>query len=86
LFTIEGSKPEFTYKITKVFMEHLDELQEMFPQYKTLSREMAAQVLGAPLHEGSIKYFKEIGILKQDKSRNFKQLLRPHRTQGRSVS
>jgi TRAP transporter TAXI family solute receptor len=64
LFTIEGSKPEFTYKITKVFMEHLDELQEMFPQYKTLSREMAAQALGAPLHEGSIKYFKEVGILK----------------------
>jgi TRAP transporter TAXI family solute receptor len=64
LFTIEGSKPEFTYKITKVFMEHLDELQEMFPQYKTLTKEMAAQALGAPLHEGSNKYFKEIGILK----------------------
>jgi TRAP transporter TAXI family solute receptor len=64
LFTVEGSKPEFTYKITKVFMEHLNELQEMFPQYKTLTKEMAAQALGAPLHEGSIRYFKEIGILK----------------------
>jgi TRAP-type uncharacterized transport system substrate-binding protein len=45
-------------------MEHMNELQEMFPQYKTLTKEMAAQALGAPLHEGSIKYFKEIGILK----------------------
>jgi TRAP-type uncharacterized transport system substrate-binding protein len=26
---------------------------------------MAAQTLGAPLHEGSVKYFKEIGILKK---------------------
>ena len=64
LVTIESAKPEFIYKITKVLIEHLNELQEMFPQYKTLTKEMAAQALGAPLHEGSMKYFKEIGILK----------------------
>ena len=64
LFTVEGSKPDFVYKITKVLIEHLNELQEMFPQYKALTKEMAAEALGAPLHEGSAKYFKEIGILK----------------------
>lgn len=64
LLTTESIKPEFVYKITKVLIEHLNELQEMFPDYKTLTKEMAAQVLGAPLHEGSIKYFKEVGLLK----------------------
>jgi len=64
LFTVEGSKPDFVYKIAKVLIEHLNELQEMFPQYRSLTKEMAAQALGAPLHEGSVKYFKEIAILK----------------------
>jgi TRAP transporter TAXI family solute receptor len=64
LLTTESIKTEFVYKITKVLIEHLNELQEMFPEYKNLTKEMAAQVLGAPLHEGSMKYFKEIGILK----------------------
>lgn len=64
LVTVESAKPEFIYKTAKVLIEHLNELQEMFPQYQTLTKEMAAQALGAPLHEGSIKYFKEIGILK----------------------
>jgi hypothetical protein len=64
LLTTESIKPEFVYKITKVLIEHMNELQEMFPDYKTLTKEMAAQVLGAPLHEGSMKYFKEVGLLK----------------------
>jgi TRAP transporter TAXI family solute receptor len=65
LFTSESAKPEFVYKITKVLLDHKNELEEMFVQYKTLSKEMAAQALGAPLHDGSIKYFKEIGIIKK---------------------
>ena len=64
LLTTESIKPEFVYKITKVLIEHLNELQEMFTDYKTLTKEMAAQVLGAPLHQGSMKYFKEVGLLK----------------------
>jgi TRAP transporter TAXI family solute receptor len=65
LSTLESAKPDFIYKITKVLLDHKNELEEMFVQYKTLSKEMAAQALGAPLHEGSVKYFKEIGILKK---------------------
>jgi len=64
LVTLEKATPEFVYKIAKVLVEHLDELREMFPEYKNLSREMTAQALGTPLHEGSIKYFKEVGLLK----------------------
>jgi TRAP transporter TAXI family solute receptor len=64
LVTTEKAKPEFVYKVTKTLIEHLNELREMFPEYRNLSKEMAAQALGAPLHEGSVKYFKEIGVLK----------------------
>ncbi|MBP1697452.1 MAG: transporter solute receptor, family [Deltaproteobacteria bacterium] len=65
LFTSESAKPEFVYKVTKALLDHKNELEEMFVQYKTLSKEMAAQALGAPLHDGSVKYFQEIGILKK---------------------
>jgi TRAP transporter TAXI family solute receptor len=64
LITTEKTKPDFAYKITKVLVEHLEELREMFPEYKNLSKEMAAQALGAPLHDGSAKYFREAGLLK----------------------
>ena len=64
LATTEKAKPEFVYKIAKVLVEHLNELREMFPEYKNLSKEMAALALGAPLHDGSAKYFKEAGLLK----------------------
>jgi len=64
LVTTEKAKPEFVYKVTKALVEHLNELREMFPEYRNLTKEMAAQALGAPLHEGSVKYFKEIGVLK----------------------
>ncbi len=64
LVTMEKAKPDFVYKISKVLVEHLDELREMFPEYKNLSKEMTAQALGASLHEGSAKYLKEAGLLK----------------------
>jgi len=58
-------KPEFVYKVTKALLDHKNELEEMFVPVQTLSKEMAAQALGAPLHDGSVKYFQEIGILKK---------------------
>jgi TRAP transporter TAXI family solute receptor len=64
LVTLDNAKPEFVYRMTKVLVEHLDELREMFPEYKNLSKEMTAQALGAPLHEGSAKYLKEAGLVK----------------------
>jgi TRAP transporter TAXI family solute receptor len=64
LITTEKAKPEFVFKVAKVLVEHLNELREMFPEYKNLSKEMAALALGAPLHDGSVKYFKEAGLLK----------------------
>ena len=64
LVTLDKAKPDFVYKMTKVLVEHLDELREMFPEYKNLSKEMTAQALGTSLHEGSAKYLKEAGLLK----------------------
>lgn len=63
---------DVAYNIVKGFLDNLDAMAEKSPQYKSVIRLVAeakakgGKVLemGAPLHPGSIRAFKEAGILK----------------------
>lgn len=65
--------PESTaYLIVKTFLDNLDNIADKSPQYRSVIRLVTeakqkgikALEMGAPLHPGSIRAFKEAGILK----------------------
>ncbi len=60
----EKMNPDLVYKMTKVLMEHLDELKGMFSEYRHVNKEWAANSMGVPHHPGAARYYKEAGLLK----------------------
>ena len=60
------------YLIVKTFLDNLDNMAEKSPQYRSVIRlvteakQKGVKVLemGAPLHPGSLRAFKEAGIIK----------------------
>ena len=50
------------YSITKVIWENLATLQEIHGATKDMRLEIAIDGLGAPLHPGAIRYYREIGL------------------------
>lgn len=60
----EDMPEELAYNIVKTVIEHLDELRGINAEFKVLTKEMAPETLGIPLHPGAAKYFKEAGLLK----------------------
>jgi len=53
---------DIVYAMTKEVFENLEEFKKLHPAYKVLTRENMMDGLSAPLHEGAIKYFKEVGL------------------------
>ncbi|SFM43385.1 TAXI family TRAP transporter solute-binding subunit [Thermodesulforhabdus norvegica] len=67
LFMGPASLPEeVAYKITKTVFEKLEELHSAVKPSKATTPENAVKFVGGtiPYHPGSLKYFKEIGVLK----------------------
>lgn len=65
LLTDASLSDEVAYDLTKVFWENLDELSKAHAVMKTVRPDMAVTDLsGIPLHPGSIKYYKEMGLIK----------------------
>jgi uncharacterized protein len=60
----EKADPALVYKMTKVLLEHLDELTAMFAEYRHVTKEWAANSMGIPHHPGAEKYYKEAGLVK----------------------
>ena len=60
----EKMDPELVYRMTKILVEHLDELTGMFSEYRHVTKEWAANPMGIPHHPGAAKYYKEAGLLK----------------------
>jgi len=51
------------YRITKAYFENLELLQALSPLFLSLTREeMVEAGLAAPIHEGALKYFSEVGL------------------------
>ncbi len=53
---------EVVYNITKVIWENLATLQEIHKATKDMRLEIAIEGLGAPLHRGAIRYYREVGL------------------------
>jgi len=53
---------EVVYSITKVIWENLATLQEIHGATNDMRQEIAIDGLGAPLHEGALRYYQEIGL------------------------
>ncbi len=54
---------ELAYEISKALYEHLDELYTYHASAQSITRETAADVLGAPLNPGAERYFTEAGLM-----------------------
>jgi len=53
---------DVVYHVTKVIWENLATLQEIHGATKDMRLEIAIDGLGAPLHAGAIRYYREIGL------------------------
>ena len=53
---------EVVYNITKVIWENLSTLHEIHRATRDMRMEIAIDGLGAPLHQGAIRYYREIGL------------------------
>jgi len=62
LVTRDDIPEEVVYNITKVIWENLATLQEIHGATKDMHLDIAIQGLGAPLHAGALRYFREVGL------------------------
>lgn len=60
----ENVDEEVVYQITKCIWENIDEVNQIADSLKWMTEETAANGLGAPLHPGAERYYKEIGWVK----------------------
>ena len=59
----ESVDEEVVYQITKTIWENLDSVQTIANSLTWMNKENAIAGIGAPLHPGAERYYKEIGIL-----------------------
>ena len=62
LVTRKDVPAEVVYRITRLMWENLATLQEIHGATRDMHPEFAVQGLGAPLHAGALRYYREIGI------------------------
>ncbi len=62
LVTRDDIPEEVVYHVTKVIWENLATLQEIHGATKDMRLEIAIDGLGAPLHPGAIRYYREVGL------------------------
>lgn len=64
VFTSAEISDDVVYDLTKAFWENIDTLKSTNSALKTMEIEDAIEDLaGLPLHDGAIRYYKEVGIL-----------------------
>lgn len=62
LVTREDIPEEVVYNVTKVIWENLATLQDIHGATKDMRLEIAIDGLGAPLHPGAVRYYREVGM------------------------
>jgi hypothetical protein len=64
LISSTATDAETIYQVVKSVFENFDEFKSLHPALSNLSKsEMVKEGLTAPLHEGALKYYKEVGLL-----------------------
>lgn len=65
MFTSADMEDDLVYELTKVFWENLDELKISNSFLEEVSPESAVtDIADLPIHEGALRYYREIGIIK----------------------
>ena len=59
----ESVDEEVVYQITKTIWENLDDVQAIANSLTWMTKENATSGIGAPLHPGAERYYKEVGML-----------------------
>lgn len=55
---------EVIYNVVKAVFDNFDQFQKLHPAFKNLKKEqMIKDGLSAPLHDGAVKYYKEVGLM-----------------------
>jgi hypothetical protein len=54
--------PDYVYLITRTIYENRADIAAIHPAGREITPERAAMDIGIPYHEGSLRYFDEIGI------------------------
>ncbi|MFK7865109.1 MAG: TAXI family TRAP transporter solute-binding subunit [Pseudohongiellaceae bacterium] len=62
LVTRSDIPEEVVYNVTKVIWENLATLQEIHGATKDMSLDIAVDGLGAPLHPGAVRFYREVGL------------------------
>ncbi len=56
---------EVIYQVVKAVFENFDDFKKLHPAFANLKKtEMISAALSAPLHDGAMKYYKEVGLIK----------------------
>ncbi|MGN1038131.1 MAG: TAXI family TRAP transporter solute-binding subunit, partial [Mailhella sp.] len=64
IFTTADVSEDLAYKMTKVFVEHADEIKAANPGWAEFNPEDACKKAALEMHPGAVRYFKEKGLLK----------------------
>ncbi len=62
LATSTNMTNQTAYRITKALFEQTEELHKGHAKAKEFTKETALQGMSVPVHEGAMKYYKEIGL------------------------
>jgi TRAP transporter TAXI family solute receptor len=63
LVTSSRTSPAIVYELTRAVFENFDAFRAAHPAFAGLERaRMAGEGLSAPLHEGALRYFREVGL------------------------
>lgn len=62
LLVRNDADPDFVYLVTKTIYEHRADIAAIHSAGREITPERAAMDIGIPYHEGSLRYFNEIGI------------------------
>jgi len=64
LVTSSDVSSKAVYTLVKAILEDFEEFKKLHPVYKYITKKSLLEGLGAPLHEGAAKYFKENNFIK----------------------
>lgn len=62
-FVASAKVPEATvYQVTRAVFENLEDFKGLHPAFEVLTKEEMASGHSAPVHDGALKYFNEVGL------------------------
>ncbi len=54
----------YVYNLVKEVFENFEEFKKLHPAYAVLTKKNMLEGLSAPIHDGAMKYYREVGLLK----------------------